>query len=90
MKKLDLQKPEIKIKTLIKNNRLSVTLKTNALAPFCWVDTDKTQGVWSNNGMHLLPGKARTISFTPRDKKINIEKLAKNIIVTSLADSTGR
>jgi beta-mannosidase len=66
-KKLRLHKPVIRLKLRQRKNGLfAVTLTSSTLAPFVWIRTGKTMGVFSDNGMPLLPKKQAILLFRPR------------------------
>lgn len=65
-KALKLRKPTIAWKLGSAKGRTRLTLKSDTLAPFVWVRHGAAAGVWSDNGMHLLPRREAKIEFTPR------------------------
>jgi beta-mannosidase len=87
-KRLHLERPKIHHHMARdKKNNYRIKLKSNILAPFVWIRHGHNQGTWSDNGMHLLPGRAVTLKFEPR-QKTKIKLLNKKLVIHNLYDST--
>ncbi|MCG3178874.1 MAG: Beta-galactosidase [Phycisphaerae bacterium] len=65
---------------------MSVTLRSDATALFAWCDAGEIAGDWSDNCVHLLPGRPRRLRFVPR-KPTTAAALANALTVRTLRDT---
>lgn len=65
-----------------------ITLTTDAIAPFVWidfVDTFHYDGVFSNNGFFFIEPTVN-VNFTTRYNTVTVESVRKSLLVKSIAD----
>ncbi|KAL4228617.1 hypothetical protein ACF0H5_011667 [Mactra antiquata] len=82
-----LQKANIKITNVqatSKPNEFTLTLTTDALAPFVWVDTNNVKGRFSDNGF-LMYQKTMTLTFYAWET-VDVNTLTNSLSVKSLMD----
>lgn len=83
-KQLALRKPSIQWSLRQrKDGTFILSVESDTLAPFTWFRTGKTMGIFSDNGMHLLPNKQVSLWFEPRTP-ITEGYLKKNFVVHDL------
>lgn len=85
-KGLALTKPRIATRLSNRNGRILLSLTSDTLAPFVWIRHGNIQGVWSDNGMHLLPGRTVHLTFTPRGD-VSLAELRRSLILHNLYDA---
>ncbi|EFA06933.2 Beta-mannosidase-like Protein [Tribolium castaneum] len=88
LKNCALAKPAVKIESVeivdLYKKIFSVTVSTDAVALFVWLDTHEVKGVFSENGfLQVLPSK--TVNFTA-DSRVTLEELQAAVTVTHLSD----
>ena len=86
-KHLELSAPKISM-TLkdLKDGAFEVTLKADKPALWAWLEIEKVDAKFSNNFMHLLPGRAETVIVTP-SRKMTLTSLKKSLKVSNLTDT---
>ncbi|MCX6309155.1 MAG: glycoside hydrolase family 2 protein [Bacteroidia bacterium] len=82
-KNLKLPTPNIVSKVVKQGTNWQIKLKTTTLAKNLFLNFAGIEGFFSDNYFDLLPGKERTLQFTPKNKSLNPTKLE----LMSLADS---
>jgi len=82
-KNLKLPTPNIVSKVVKQGLNWKITLNTSVLAKDLYLNFAGIEGFFSDNYFDLLPGKERTVIFTPTNKSLNPTKLE----MMSLADS---
>lgn len=68
------------------NNAFRITLQVKRPALWCWLDIDGMPARYSDNYLHLLPGKKYEITVTP-SKKLTTAALGKALKIRSLVDT---
>lgn len=80
-----LETPKISVKVdknTHKFNHFDLTITTDKISPFVWLESDKIDGIFSDNGF-LQVSKIKNISFVAREP-ITVENLQASLIITSL------
>jgi beta-mannosidase len=85
-KRCDLQPATVSVNVSAKADIFAVTLKTDRPAFFVTLETDRIQGVFSDNSFTIVPGKTYTLTFTPRGS-CTLARLKKELTLTHLRDS---
>jgi beta-mannosidase len=87
-KHLALNQPDIQacVKTG-KNGTFRVTLKTNHAALWTWLELDATGARWSDNFVHLRPGRVVSIDSTPT-RPLTLAAFRRQLVVRSLWDTS--
>lgn len=69
--------------------QVSVSLTTNAVALFVWVEALGFSGAFSDNLITMIPGKVHTLTFSTSSSSssIDVEKFRQALKVRSLADT---
>ncbi|XP_029982168.1 beta-mannosidase [Sphaeramia orbicularis] len=79
-----LRKANITAKVQEDESGFSVTLRSDAVAPFVWLDVGNIAGRFSSNGF-LMVSADRTVGFTPW-RPTSVSQLSTSLSVTSLRD----
>lgn len=79
-----LRKANITAKVQEDESGFSVTLRSDAVAPFVWLDVGNIPGRFSSNGF-LMVTADRTVGFTPW-RPTSVSELSTSLTVTSLRD----
>ena len=85
-KKCALKKPRIGLKSAQAAKGFTVTLTTDAPAFWVRLDVAGTRGEFDDNGFTLLPGAAKRVLFTPKEK-ITLAEFRKNLTLRHLRDT---
>ena len=64
-----------------------VTLRTDKPAFFVWLNARGCRGEFSDNSFTLLPGRPRTLVFTPKDPALTAERFRASLTVTHLQET---
>lgn len=86
-KHLELADP--KIETTVKNlkdDSFEVTLTAEKPALWTWLELDKADAKFSDNFIHLLPGRTESVIVTP-SKKMTLASMKKSLKIKSLTDT---
>ncbi|MDP6532649.1 MAG: glycoside hydrolase family 2 protein [Candidatus Marinimicrobia bacterium] len=76
--------PEISIRTVNKENRIDIYLKSGTLAKFVSLTADGIEGTFSDNYFDLPPGRDRVVTFHP---EIPVQDISEHIQIQSLIDA---
>ena len=72
----------------MKADSFSVTLSTDRPAFFVWVNAEGCPGEFDDNSITLLPGRPRTLTFTPKDPSVTPERFKRALTVMHLKQAT--
>lgn len=79
-----IQRPNITAKVQEDKTGYTVTLQSDAIAPFVWLDVGNVPGRFSSNGFLML-SRNRTVDFNPWSPT-SVAELSASLTVTSLRD----
>lgn len=88
-KKLELQKPQLKT-TIRKGagNTFAVTIASRKPAFYVMLQAEGIEGEFDDNGLTILPGEPRVLTFTPK-KPVALDRFKRSLKICDLHGSSG-